>query len=48
MRMQTFRAAKTVLAFSLALCGICGMTSAAAQPQTPQSLTPQQQRFHDL
>ena len=48
MRMQTFRAAKTVLAVSLALCGFCGTTAAVAQPQAPQSLTPQQQRFHDI
>lgn len=46
MRMQTFRAVKTVLAASLALCG---MTAALAQtPASPPSLTPQQQRFHDI
>jgi len=46
MRMQTFRAMKTVLAASLALCG---MTAALAQtPAPPPSLTPQQQRFHDI
>jgi acetylornithine deacetylase/succinyl-diaminopimelate desuccinylase-like protein len=46
MRMQTFRAMKTVLAASLALCG---MTAALAQtPTPPPSLTPQQQRFHDI
>ena len=45
MRMKTFRAARTVLAASLALCG---MTAAMAQTQTPPALTPQQQRFHDI
>ena len=46
MRMQNFRAVKTVLAASLALCG---MTAALAQtPTPPPSLTPQQQRFHDI
>jgi acetylornithine deacetylase/succinyl-diaminopimelate desuccinylase-like protein len=54
MRMQTrsqfpHRCAKTVLALSLALCGIAGMTGASAQTSTaPASLTPQQQRFHDI
>ncbi|MDH6168080.1 hypothetical protein M2282_003231 [Variovorax boronicumulans] len=54
MRMQTrsqfsLRSTKTVLALSLALCGIAGMTGAAAQTTTaPTSLTPQQQRFHDI
>ena len=54
MRMQTrsqfsLRSARIVLALSLALCGIAGMTGASAQTSTaPASLTPQQQRFHDI
>ena len=54
MRMQTrspfpHRCARTVLALSLALCGIAGMNDASALTSTaPASLTPQQQRFHDI
>jgi acetylornithine deacetylase/succinyl-diaminopimelate desuccinylase-like protein len=38
----SFGRARTVLALSLALCGL------AASAQTTPSLTPQQQRFHDI
>src|SRR5690349_19390143 len=38
-----FRAARSVLALSLALGGLAG-----ASAQTSPSLTPQQQRFHDI
>ena len=55
MRMQTrrrsqfsLRSARTVLALSLALCGLAGTTGASAQTTATPSLTPQQQRFHDI
>jgi hypothetical protein len=40
---DAFRKARTVLALSLALGGL-----AVASAQTTPSLTPQQQRFHDI
>ena len=51
MRMQTrsqfsHRCARTVLALSLALCGMAGVS--AQTTTAPPSLTPQQQRFHDI